>query len=196
MKKTGLIAVVMIGMLALSVSAQETASRQLEVAKKIVNIKNDAPNPEFKVKLSVNRPNATYKFDEEVAFKFEASKDCYLTLLNIGSSGKVSIIFPNQYQKENFVKANVEYQVPAEVAKFIYRAAPPEGTDVVKAIATLNHYKLFNNDSATSRTGAFAQFIGNERDINLFDAPPPAPTWVEGKTEVKIVKELPKEPKE
>ena len=106
------------------------------------DIKN--PDAGFKVDLWVDRKDATYNVGDEVAFLFKTNKDCYLTLLNVGTSGKTHIIFPNKHQKENLVKAGTTYQVPAEEAKFVFKANGPSGEEVVKAIATLKEITLLS----------------------------------------------------
>lgn len=121
---------------------QATVEKQIVVEEKTkedkVNELKDIENPKahFKIELWTDRENATYKIGEEIVFFFKAQRDCRLTLFNIGSSGKVYIIFPNKHQKDNLIKAGKIYRIPPEKAEWFFKAKGPAGKEVVKAIAT------------------------------------------------------------
>lgn len=123
---------------------QKVAPKQV-VVEEIAAIENE--NPEFSIELKVENQKENYKVDEELAIVFKANKDCYLTLLNVATDGQVYKIFPNEFQKENFVKAGEEYRVPSKDAKFRLKIKSPSGTDVVKAIATLGNVPVVNEES-------------------------------------------------
>src|SRR3972149_5594020 len=46
-----------------------------------------------------------YRIGEPVTFYFTADQDCYITLLDQGTSGTLRVLFPNPYQQDNFVRA-------------------------------------------------------------------------------------------
>ncbi|MBI5755702.1 MAG: DUF4384 domain-containing protein [Nitrospirae bacterium] len=79
-----------------------------------------------------------YMFGEPVTFYFTADRDCYLTLLDQGTSGTLRVIFPNPYQQDNFIRAGKTYAVPDPAANYEIRVDGPAGIERVKAIATLN----------------------------------------------------------
>jgi len=172
--------------------AQEPVARQIDVVKVMNEIKNPAPDPEFIIKLWIKPEKTTYKVDDEIVFYFNSTKDCYLTLIDVASSGKVHILFPNEHQKDNKVKAGQEYCVPVEGAKFVYKVAPPAGVDVVKAIATINYVAIVTPDKITPTT-SFDQYNGDvealKKDIELSVIIPPQPDpkkWTEIQKEIKI----------
>jgi serine/threonine protein kinase len=106
------------------------------------DIKN--PGAEFKVDLFLDRENATYIKGEEIKIFFKSTKDCYLILLNLGPSGKVSILYPNLFQKDISIKAGVTYSIPGQDANYMLQARGPAGKEVIKVLATRNKEKIIN----------------------------------------------------
>jgi len=93
--------------------------------------------------LSANLNKSYYQNDEELIINVTPSKDCYLTIINIMSDENVATIFPNQYRKVNFVKANELFELPNEKDKKLgiklkVHLLPDktEDTEIIKIIAT------------------------------------------------------------
>lgn len=174
---------------------QNAPTKQIKVVKKpnevqgLHAIKN--PHPGFKVKLWTNKKDATYKVGENVVFYFKTNKDCRLTLFNVGTSGKVHILFPNKYQKDNLVKAGKVYRIPAKNAKWEFKAQGPAGVDLVKAIAvaTPKEVKMVKKDE-TKPIGPLAEVKKPQsqlaRDIAITLKPVPEKRWTEAEKELRV----------
>lgn len=121
----------------------QVKEKQITV-EKLQDIQN--PESEFQIELWVDREDSTYKIGDTVVFFFRSNRDCRLTLFNVATNGEVLIIFPNEYHKENQVKAGETYRIPPEGAKFLFRVKGPAGEDVVKAIATLENIPLVSEE--------------------------------------------------
>ena len=50
------------------------------------------------------------RLGDVLRFHFIADEDCYLTMINVGTSGKVTVLFPNRLYPDGFVKGGVEYR--------------------------------------------------------------------------------------
>jgi len=100
----------------------------------------------FMIKLWTDKTE--YKEGDAILFSFQSEKDCDLTLIDIGTSGNVRIIFPNQYSRNNFIRANQVYNIPPEGldASFAYKVFGPAGKNTIKAIGTTRHAQLYSND--------------------------------------------------
>ena len=70
-----------------------------------------APQSALKVTAWVDHPDKTYLFGEQVVLNVKTDQDAYVTVLDVGTSGKVHIIFPNQFQKNNRVLAGQVVQM-------------------------------------------------------------------------------------
>mgnify|MGYP002817753149 CR=1 FL=1 len=71
-----------------------------------------------------------YQVGEKVIFHVKSDRDAYLTLLDISSNGDVTVIFPNAYHEDNFLRGERTYQIPTQVYG-------PAGLERIKAVATL-----------------------------------------------------------
>ena len=152
------------------------------------------PQAEFKVDLWTDRDDATYKIGDKVTFFFKTDKDCNLTLLNVATDGKVQILFPNEFHKDNLVKAGTIYTIPPKEAKFAIKAKAPAGEDVVKAIATLDQVTLIKDEDVVAVKGYIKGFKGLKKNVRTLAIeleetlkPVDPKKWSEADKVVKIV---------
>ncbi|NLC55660.1 MAG: DUF4384 domain-containing protein [Armatimonadetes bacterium] len=113
------------------------------------------PNPSFKVRLSFDREtNPVYYFGrDKVNFRVQADRDCYITVLDIGTSGKVTVLFPNRFHPDNRVRAGQTYVLPSpDRPTFQIAVSPPVGREMVKVIATEEPVNLTGLDFTTMRS--------------------------------------------
>jgi len=168
-------------------TGKQVAVEKKEPAEGLQDIKN--PKPGFKVELWADRKDATYKVGDEVAFFFKASKDCRVTLFNVGTSGKVQIFFPNKYQKDNLVKAGKEYRFPAKEAEYLFRLKGPAGEDLVKAIATIDDVTLVAA-ADVKPAGEVKEVVKPQsalaRDVEIALKPVKTERWSEAELVVKV----------
>lgn len=100
------------------------------------------------IKVVPSTKGAEYRVGNKIIVHFRADRDCYLTLLNIGTSGKLTILFPNALHRDDFISANKEYQIPAQEYGFEYELQGPPGVEKLKAIATLEKVELLESQFA------------------------------------------------
>ena len=78
------------------------------------------------------------RLEDVIRFNFRAEKDCYLTLINVGTSGKITVLFPNKYRPDGAIKGGKVYRTETKgEMPFKIRAQGPAGRELVKVIATL-----------------------------------------------------------
>ena len=120
------------------------------------------------ISVAPKQKQSNYQVGDKVVILFRANRDCYLTLLNVGTSGKLTILFPNTLHQDNFIRANQVYRIPDTDYGFEYQLQGPAGTEMLKAIATENKIELmesnFTSDGVLfeTRTPQVAA-----RDINI-----------------------------
>jgi len=88
--------------------------------------------------LKTDRESGRYHVGEKVAFSIETTRDCYLTLLNIGTSGQVKLLLPNQFQRGNLLRVGTSQRVPEMGAPFEFTLNGPPGKEGVMAICALD----------------------------------------------------------
>ena len=98
-------------------------------------------DPAFTITGEINREY--FQNGEEMKISVKSSQDCYLTILNVCSNDSVYVIFPNQYRKENFIKAGEEFLLPDMKKNRIGLTYPvsllpdkTEDTEIIKVLAT------------------------------------------------------------
>lgn len=100
--------------------------------------------PELELTLWTDHKGNTYQVGEEIYFFLAANRDCYLTIFSIGSDGKVKILLPNEYQKDNQAKAGYVYRIPSQKAQFRFKTRDPVGENKIIALATLEDITLYD----------------------------------------------------
>ena len=106
-----------------------------------VALREEKPDPSFKVILKLNR--AAFQSGDDVFFKIKATKDCYVTIFDLAANDSVYILFPNKFADNNFLKRNSMIEIPNEQQRregFHIRVATLPGakrnSEIVKVIAT------------------------------------------------------------
>jgi hypothetical protein len=91
-------------------------------------------NSDFRVDVWTER--AGYRIGDELTVHVRANRDCYLTVLDLQTSGNLYVLLPNQYQAEARAKADAAYAVPSSDAPFTIAVNGPPGVEGIKVIAT------------------------------------------------------------
>ena len=90
----------------------------------------------FAVRVDVDRTDRVYAKDDLLHVTVESSEDGYLYLLYRDAAGNVVVLFPNRFQKDNFIPKNETVTVPAPGSNFRIRMDAPFGGELLKAVVT------------------------------------------------------------
>ncbi|MBI3583786.1 MAG: DUF4384 domain-containing protein [Nitrospinae bacterium] len=110
----------------------------------------EVSDEKIKIDLWTNEKN--YKIGEKLTVNFKTDRDCYVTLVDVGTSGNVHILFPNRFSSGNKVKANEVYSVPDKGDGYKITVNGPPGTEIVRAIATLKPISFIDTDFSGTRS--------------------------------------------
>jgi len=116
-----------------------------------------------------DRDGARYRVGDEIEVCFLASRDCYITLLNIGTSGALTVLFPNRIHPDNFVRADEVHVVPGENYGFRYQLQGPHGVERLKAVATLSPEPVLDTVAATTSPFRTVSGPAAARDVGLVE---------------------------
>lgn len=92
----------------------------------------------------VDHPDNTYGYGERVRLFVQTNKDAYVTMLNVGSDGAATVLFPNRFQGDNRVRANVATEVPDPAARARIQVSGTTGAELIKVIASSRPVPLFD----------------------------------------------------
>jgi hypothetical protein len=139
---------------------------QPEVIKE--EVKNDSESLlPVSITLTTNQPQ--FSIDDYLVISFTVDKPMYVRLVTVNSEGKISNLFPNPYQPDNYVQPGRQYQIPPKNAEFTLKVRGPAGTDKIRAIAGIK--PVTAEDAQLNPDGSFKidpsshNFASAERDI-------------------------------
>ena len=99
----------------------------------------------------VDRPTYTYAVGEPVRIWVETNRDAYVTVLNTDPVGETTQLFPNEYQSNNFIRANRAVEVPDPDSQSRIVVTGEVGDELLKIVASTRPVSLFE---ARQLTGA------------------------------------------
>ena len=112
----------------------------------------------------VDHADNTYAAGEQVRLFVKASKDAYVTVFNVGASGRTTVLFPNVHQPETRVPANQVVEIPPPGSGAGITVIGPTGRDLIKVVATTSPTPLFAAMKTTA-AGPFAALDADTRSV-------------------------------
>ena len=95
---------------------------------------HSASSPDGKIKLWTEADS--YSVGDKMKVFFEVKEAINVTLVDVTPDGEKTIIFPNQYQKDNFCQPGVIYQIPPADSAFALEVTGPTGKDRLMAMTS------------------------------------------------------------
>lgn len=97
-----------------------------------------------KMTLHISPSKKSYQLGELMSIKIISNKSCYLTLVDIGTSGMTNILIPNKYQPTNLLKAGQVFNVPNN--KFDLKIVGKKGKEKIWGICTIENRPVFQKN--------------------------------------------------
>lgn len=103
----------------------------------------EGDEPDLDIKVWTEKDEgAVYRPGEPIKVYFKASRDCYVTLYNIDTEGKVHILFPYGYKESNFVEGDQVYRLPKLSRHKRLIVTGPAGVEYIQAVASLHPFPV------------------------------------------------------
>jgi hypothetical protein len=115
---------------------QEDMARDLVPAQKHVYDLGVSPGAAKGVDAWVDNHDLIYRIGQHLRVFVRPNETAYITVLNVGSSGRVSVIYPNYYQKDARVRGGQTVAIPANYADWKIEVSGPPGVELIKVIAS------------------------------------------------------------
>lgn len=97
----------------------------------------------FRVRVDVDREDRAYRYGDKLTASVKSQKAGYLYVLYRDSNGRVSLLFPNKYDKDNKIAADDLRRIPPVVdPQFEIEIGPPTGSEQIRAVVTGKPLKL------------------------------------------------------
>jgi len=134
-----------------------TAIKAEGAAKRLADMEN--PAPDFGLSVWLDGDATTLGIGEAVVFHARAEQDGYLTLVDLGTDGTVTVLFPNPFDRDNRVRAQEEISFPTESMESEIRVLPPAGRGMVRAFLTQQPLDIPLGEDFTSGDVLLADLI-------------------------------------
>lgn len=102
--------------------------------KQIVEAPDNQKLQNGSLSLAINK--SEFKVGEALKINFSVSEPMYVRIVLINSEGKVSTVFPNVFQSDNYCLPRKNYSIPAATDSYSILVDKPLGTDKLRAIAS------------------------------------------------------------
>ena len=96
----------------------------------------------LQVSTALDRADGRYGHGENLSFTVKTTEDAYVWVFDTGTSGKVHQIFPNQHEKDNFVRAGVPVAIPHPEAEYKFVVSHPSGAELLTVVASKDNTPL------------------------------------------------------
>jgi hypothetical protein len=113
----------------------------------------------FAMRVSLSGGKTTFGIGELVTFHARSERDGYLTLVDLGTDGTVTVLFPNPYDRDNRVRAGQDITFPTATMESEIVAMPPSGRGMVRAFLTPEPLDIPLGDDFTSGNHLLADRI-------------------------------------
>ncbi len=146
----------------------------------------DIPGDEPQPRLVLKSGPVAFKVGDVLGISARTSESCYLTLINVDRNGRGTVVFPNDFEQNNFIEAGKEIRVPADAAPYVFRLRDP-GRETVVGICQTGSKVLpgIRHDFERQRfteLGDYKVFLSR---LNLADADTRPQALAKGAPEVK-----------
>lgn len=147
--------------------------------------------PAHSFDLALYSDKSSYSTKEHPVITVTSKSDCFLTLIDIDSHDKATVLFPNKFQQDNHINASKEFKFPDPIAPpFQYSFTEP-GVETVSAVCTQDKRDvdgIAHDFSKAILTSAPSYTETLTRSI-VVGAPksPPKPGASEARAAIKIV---------
>ena len=145
------------------------------------------PAQPFGLRIAAGKP--VYRMGEPVMLYVSTTAPCYLTLVNIGSSGQVRVLLPNAVQPQNLVPAGQTVVFPVTGSHLQLTPIGPPGVETVVATCSADNQPVFPAGFSYDQSG-FAKMDlpgSGSRDLGVVMAAPPAPNRPTGQATAGFV---------
>ncbi len=103
-------------------------------AKRLAEMDNMGQRFDVRVWIEGNRGG--FGLGELVKFQASSEREGYLTVVDLGTDDKVTVLFPNAFHRDNRIGANTTFTFPSEAMGFDIEAQEPAGRGMVRAFLT------------------------------------------------------------
>ena len=133
----GLIGGVAPGLAQTAEQLQAQLARDLTVAQKpVYQLATQFGAQHVDLDAWVDNPGLTYVVGQPLRVMVRPKHDAYITVVDVGSSGRVAVLYPNHFQRDERVRGGSTVMIPSSGASWQINVSGPAGVDLIQVIAS------------------------------------------------------------
>ncbi len=113
--------------------------------------------PNYDLQISVWTEKTNYNIGENIRIYFNVNKECYVYIFNIDTNGVTRQIFPNFFDRDNFVRPGT-YSLPDR--NYNLEATGPIGREYIRALAVRERHRAMAEFERYSEKEPFRMMPG------------------------------------
>jgi len=140
----------------ISVAVDLLKSQELTYEPENVNILTEDPiiipiNNGINIQAFFNSTSQTYMHRDELGITVLADKNCYFKIIHIDVNNQMKMLYPNNLDKNNYLRANTPRVIFESAKAFLYE---PYGTETIIITASTEQFENINQDLIAPLTTA------------------------------------------
>lgn len=146
------------------VLAEKTHLRDLTVEQSTAAHAGTPRPGSLQIAIAADRQDTTYAIGETVRLTLTSNEDAYVTVLDVGPTGQVTQLFPNQYQTDNRVLAHRGVEIGGASGARI-TVTGPVGAELIKVVASSKPLTIVSEAQLAQGRGIFRSVEGGVRTV-------------------------------
>lgn len=142
------------------------------------NVRIIPPPPGGRLNVRVRADRPRYHTGDTVTITFGVNRDSYVYIFNTDAAGRTNQIFPNYFDRSNFLRAGKSYYIPDR--GYDLEVVGPRGNNVITAVAVERDYPFLQEFHTYTRRDPYPAYrdgaVALVRRIEQFRTEPSAMT--------------------
>jgi hypothetical protein len=84
-----------------------------------------------------------YRPGDNVQLMVKVNRGAYITVVDVGTSGRTTVLFPNRHDHNNWVEGGDTAKIPNRNDDWSIRVGGPEGIEIIKVFASTNKNPIY-----------------------------------------------------
>jgi len=113
-------------------------------------------NNSINIQATFNSDSMMYYHRDQLMMSLTADKDCYFKVIHIDANNQIKMIYPNSFDRNNYLRANVSRTIFETASYMLYE---PYGAETIIVVASAVQFDNIEQDYITPWTTATTETV-------------------------------------
>lgn len=114
--------------------------------------------PDYPIDIDIWTDRYEYEEGESLKIFFQSSRDAFVYIFNVDSRGRTHQIFPNYFDRDNYIEGGWRYRIPDRRYNFVVTG--PGGREHLKIVAIPERFDYWEHRYSPSRSKPYPEAPG------------------------------------